>query len=677
MNPSAVRDDGSAEGTRRSAGEVGDDASQRRLAAIMFTDLVGYSSLTQKDETLAMELLEQHRAVVRHFIPTHGGREVKTIGDGFLVEFASALHAVRCAYDIQRSMHEAAQKKKQRTAIAARIGIHLGDVIESSGDVYGDSVNIASRIEPLADPGGICVSEQVYAQVKNKFELPLVTIGKHKLKNIEEIQAYRVVLPWEGEYNNLRNSSPESRHRIAVLPFANISPDPADEYFADGLTEEMIFCLSKINELSVISRTSVMQYKNSGSMSRKRAPDIGRELGAGSLLEGSVRKSGQKLRISVELIDVEKDEHLWAERYDRELSDVFSIQSEIAENVASYLKVRLLPLDRRRIGGAATSNVEAYTLFLRGCNELNKNSRESYLRAIDLLLEATELDPKFALAFARLAFAYAFLSFQGLGEEGRAFKSAEFAKKAIELNELLPDAHMALGFVKLYDWNLSGADIEFRRAIEISPNQASPHVYYANLLYFSRKFEESVEEIKKALELDPLSAETSNWAGTAYLYAGHYDEAIVQFQKALEIDSTMMMAQNNLGLTFVQKGLPEEGIADILKAARLAGEKGFPQVASDLGYAYSKAGRLEETRKVLERLLVLRSAESRESAQFAIPIAGLLTSLGEKEKAIDCLEEAFERRSAYLISINPDLVFDSLRNHPRFISLLRRMGLLE
>ena len=635
----------------------------------MFTDVVGYSSLTQKDEALAMNLLEEHRKLVRRFVLMHNGREVKTIGDGFLLEFASALEAVRCAFDIQESLHELAPDQMALKQIKLRIGIHLGDIIQSRSDVFGDSINIASRIEPLSPPGGICVSEQVYDQIRNKFEFPLASLGKQKLKNIEqEIEVYNVVLPWNKE----QVSPALGARRIAVLPFSNISPDPGDEYFADGMTEELTFCISKIKGLSVISRTSVMQYKNTEN---KRVTDIGRELNAGTLLEGSVRKAGNRVRIAVQLIDAVADEHLWGDEFDRELADVFSIQSEIAEKVAASLKIRLLSTEKHMIGNPATLDVDAYTLYLKGCYHLNRQSKESYLKAIELLEEATRKDPGFALAYSRLASTYAFLGLQGLSAEEYAFsKSEEYANTALKLDETLPDAHISLGFVLLYKWNLSGADLEFRRAIEINPNLAPAHVYYANLLYFSRRFDESVTEIRKALELDPLSAETSNWAGTAFLYAGHYDESIEQFRNALEIDPNIMMAQNNLGLAYIQKGLLETGLAEILKAVTLAGETGFPQVASDLGYAYAKMGRPEETRKVLQQLLALRD-KSPESTQFAIPIASLYASLGEKEKAMDWLEEAYNKRSAFLISINTDLVFDGLRDEPRFVSLLKKIGL--
>ena len=233
----------------------------------MFTDLAGYTALTQKNEALAMQLLEEHRRLVRPFFPKHNGREVKTIGDAFLVEFDSALEATRCAFDIQQSLSELNSGRQEDRRILLRVGIHLGDVIHDQNDVYGDAVNIASRIEPLAPPGGICVSQQVYDQIKNKFEFPLTTLGEKTLKNVSEpVEVYRVVLPWE---KKSENESGLERSRIAVLPFVNMSPDPADEYFADGLTEELIDRLAQVRELEVIARTSVMNYKKKERMSPK------------------------------------------------------------------------------------------------------------------------------------------------------------------------------------------------------------------------------------------------------------------------------------------------------------------------------------------------------------------------------------------------------------------------
>ena len=409
---------------------------ERRLAAIMFTDIVGYTSLTQKDEALAMELLEEQRRLVRPFFPRHNGKEVKTIGDAFLVEFGSALEAVRCAFDIQQSLHEANSGRPVETKFMLRIGVHLGDVIHSQGDVYGDAVNLASRIEPLALPGGVCVTEQVHDQIRNKSDFQLVSIGRKELKNVgEAVEVFRIVFPWE------RHEAPGTvldKKRIAVLPFANLSSDPEEGYFADGMTEELITSLSSVRQLTVIARTSVMKYKGSP----KGASEVGKELNAGSLIEGSVRKAGSRVRITAQLIDAATEGHLWAQNYDRQLEDIFAIQSEIAEKVAGELKIRLVDSEKRVIEKKATENTEAYTYYLRGRELVREGTQHSLTQAVGLFEKATALDPSFAKAYVGLAECFLLLLTYGHDSYERVIPKAELAlTKAIQLDPELAEAH--------------------------------------------------------------------------------------------------------------------------------------------------------------------------------------------------------------------------------------------
>ena len=295
-------------------------AEQRRLAAVMFTDIVGYSSLTQKNERLALELLEEHRKIVRPIIARHNGREIKTMGDAFLIEFGSALEATDCAIDMQKSLRDYDQCSTAERRIRLRIGIHVGDVVQRQSDVLGDAVNIASRIEPLAEADGICISQQVYDQIRNKIDRSIEDLGPHQLKNIDyPINVYRILPSWE---DSAIAQVRLDRKRVAVLPFLNISPDPNDAYFADGLTEELMARLSSIRGLKVIARTSIMRYKGTS----KSAGEIGKELKSGTVLEGSVRKAANRLRVTAQLIDTTTEEHLWAQNYDRDLEDVFAIQ---------------------------------------------------------------------------------------------------------------------------------------------------------------------------------------------------------------------------------------------------------------------------------------------------------------------------------------------------------------
>ncbi len=392
--------------------------AQRRLAAIMFTDMVGYSALTQRNEALALELLEEHRRLLRPLFAEHGGRVIGTTGDGFHVEFGSALQALRSALEAQRVLNDRNATLPVERGIRIRIGIHVGDVVFSEGNVYGDGVNIAARLEPLAEPGGICISQQVYDQVHTKIDVPLATMGKPALKNIQTpIEVYRVMLPWAGQPGS---TSPATAHMmtpepsaqthrpaadrmsIAVLPLANLSPDPDNEYFSDGLTEDILTQLSKIRRLKVISRTSAMQYKKTS----KNVREIGRELSVATILEGGVRKAGNKVRISVQLIDAGTDEHLWAETYDRELADIFAIQSDVARQITDALKAYVSPEERARIEHQPTHNVEAYQAYLKGLFLWNQRSDASVNAGIEQFRRAIELDPRYAPAHVGLADSY-------------------------------------------------------------------------------------------------------------------------------------------------------------------------------------------------------------------------------------------------------------------------------
>ena len=628
----------------------------------MFTDMVGYTATGNKDETLSLALVEQTKSLLRPIFAKHDGKEVKTMGDAFLIEFPNALDAIRCGYDIQRVSREYNTSVPTDKRIKLRVGIHLGDVVESSGDIYGDAVNIASRIEPLAAEGGVCLTQQVYDQVFNKFELPLVSLGKKFLKNVNApIEVYKVEMPWERSV--IGESGGLDKRRIAVLPFANMSPDPNDEYFADGITEELISAISHISELSVVSRMSVMGYKKNP----KGAAEIGKELKVGTMIEGSVRKAGDRARISVQLIESESDRHLWAENYDRDIKDIFAVQSEIAGRVASSLQVHLLEKDRKKIEKGSTSSVQAHTLYLKGRFHLNRWDEASLLSAIDYFKQAIIYDPNYALAFCGLAFAINKLGFQDMVSPREALsKGEEYANKALELDESLAEAHMALGLILLPKYDFVGAEREFRKAIELNPNRAGAHNMLANTLQFVGRSEECVAELEKTLELDPLSVETAGGAGTAYLYLKQYDKAIEHLNNALEIDPDNTLCRNNLGLAYVQKGMFEKGLAEMKRA-----EIHAPVSYGDLAYAYVRAGKPDEAKKLLVDLL---NPEEKRSVS-PIALAGVYANIGEKEKAIECLEKAYEEGSGYLRAINGDFVFDPLRDEPGFKAILKKMGL--
>lgn len=517
----------------------------RRLAAIMFTDLVGFSALTQEDEAQALDLLHTQQALIGPVLARYDGQLIKSTGDGYLVEFASALEAVWCAIAIQEALQEHNESVDANHPIRLRIGVHLGDVEYRDGDIYGDGVNIASRIEPLADPGSICVSQQVYDQVWNKLDVPLVSMGRRQLRHIRvPLTVYRVALPWEN-HHEIRAEAESPRSRIAVLPFVNISPDARDAYFADGMTEELIYTISKIHQLRVIAQTSVMTYKNSG----KTVAEIGRELSVGTVLEGSVRKSNGHVRINVQLIDVGSEEHLWGERYDRQLEDVFAIQSDIAREVADALEVQLLKSTERRIDQHATSDPEAYSLFLKGRYFWNQRTKRSLERAIDLYRGAIEREPTFAAAYAGLAQAYIVCESWGFLPADEALQEAsEAGYRALELDDELAEAYAALAIVKRYrEDDPDGAEAFFGRAIDLNPNDATAHHWYAVMLSNQSRKDEALAQIQKAGELDPLSPVIMIAHGQLLMHDfNDADSGIAMIEKALELSPEFPMARAEL-----------------------------------------------------------------------------------------------------------------------------------
>ncbi len=633
----------------------------------MFTDIVGYTLLAQKNESLSLSLLEKQRILIREILNRHNGREVKTIGDGFLIEFPSALDAVRCAYDIQEKAREHNVPSSEEKRVHLRIGIHLGDVVESEGDISGDAVNVASRIGPFAENGGISLSRQVYDQVQNKFELPLTSLGAKTLKNVATpIELYKVTLPWTEE--RVISPAQPDKKRIAVLPFANISPSPSDEYFSDGMTEELIATLSRIKNLGVIARTSIIRYKGL----TKPVAEIGRELNVGTVLEGSVRVAGKKLRITAQLIDAATEEHLWAETYDRNLEDAFAIQTDIAKRITKALKVRVLQSETLRLEKKATGIPDAYSLYLKGRHLLNTRTEKGLKDAIEHFEDSIRHDPKFALAYTGLADAYSILASYSLEyvppKEGFP-KAKKAAEKALLIDNYLAEAHASLGLVKFYyEWDWNGAEAEFKKALELNPGYAQAHQYYADFVKSFGRFDEALEEMKKALTLDPLSYSINTGIGHVLYLSRKYDLAIDQYRKVVESDPAFVPARLWFGRPYLQKGMFKEAIQQSEEAVKLANESTVS--LATLSQAYASAGNKGDARKILDRLL------ERSKKQY-VPsywIALVQMSIGNKDEAFAWLEKAYNDRSSWLVWANVEPRFDTLRSDPRFTSLLVRIG---
>ncbi len=468
--------------------------------------------------------------MVRSFLPRHDGKEVKTIGDAFLVEFESALEAVRCAFDIQHSLHELNASRPVERQILLRIGIHVGDVIHTENDVYGDAVNVASRIESLAPPGGVCVTEQVHDHVKNKSDFQLANLGRKELKNVgEPVEVFRIVFPWEKQESGVPILD---KKRIAVLPFTNLSSNPEEGYFADGMTEELITSISGVRQLTVIARTSVMGYKGT----TKKVKEIGKELEVGTVLEGSVRKAGNRVRITTQLIDTSTEGHIWAQNYDRQLEDVFAIQSEIAEKVAGELKVRLVEDEKRVIEKKPTENTEAYTHFLRGRELIRERTEPSLRQAIEVLGKATELDASFAKAHAAIAEALVTIVGEGYGSYEQAMPRAEISvKKALRLDPELAEAHAILAQVDFQEDDVLGCEVEAKRALEFNPSLAEAYFVLSNVGLLKQDVDVGIKSAETCYRLDPARPRYADRLGQLYFYVGRESEALQQWEKALPV----------------------------------------------------------------------------------------------------------------------------------------------
>ena len=639
----------------------------RRLAAIMFTDVVGSTRLAQQDERAALELLKEQEELARPVLTAHHGRLVKSTGDGMLVEFGNALEAVQCAVELQRKVHERGEPAG-KPALELRIGIHVGDVEESGTDILGDAVNVTARVEPIAEPGGICVSSIVHEHVRNKTPFTFESVGAHSLKGVlEPVEVYRVALPW-----SRATAAPKTSGlpRLAVLPLANMSSDPENAYFADGMTEELISTVSKVPRLDVISRTSVMRFKEKTGTSMA---DIAHQLNVGWILEGSVRRAGNRVRTTVQLIEAAADRHLWSEHYDRGLEDIFEIQSEIAQKVADELRIRLGKTDEERIRQVPTQDTEAHLLYLKGRALAARMSADTLKAAVREYEGAIAKDPNYARAYAALAGAYLQLGFYEVipsEEAGRKVEAA--ARKALDLDPNLAQAHLAMATVGVAR---PGTPIDeshraIRRAIELDPNLSEAHVALATFLTVTGgDSQEARRALERALELDPLSTLILSAAATTYLYQlRDVERAIPIFERVLRMDPTLTYARNNLGLCHVLHGEVDQGIAEIRESVRR--DPGFSATQrADLVFALVRAGRYDEARDVVNELLEHHRTQRTGAAALGLCYA----RLGDLDRAFEWLETAHQEQAAYLKTLPWELGLERLREDPRYARLLNKL----
>ncbi|MER8640385.1 adenylate/guanylate cyclase domain-containing protein [Mesorhizobium sp. M1365] len=505
---------------------------QRKLAAILVADAVGYSSLMASDEVGTHERFKSLRSdPIDTKIAEHQGRIVKEIGDGLLVEFASVVAAVQCAVEIQEALAERNADRPDHKRIEFRIGIHLGDVIVDGEDIFGDGVNIAARLEGLAAPGGIAISADVRRQVEKKLNVDFEDIGEKELKNISEpVHVYRMKLALKAIQKPVNVLD---RPAVAVLPFLNMSGDPEQDYFVDGLTEDIITALSHWRTFPVIARNSTFTYKSSAVDVRK----IARELDARFVLEGGVRKAASRIRVTAQLIDAARGHHVWAEKYDRHLTDIFELQDELTQKIAAVVEPAITRAETRRMAVPGTKNVGAWDYYLRGLGLAHQFTGQAHKQARDMFRRALEIDPAYSQAYTGIAQTYLQEIFLKQVDDHAAAvsKVVDAAKKAVSLDDSDSAAHLSLGLGYMWSGMHDAAIEEVQRAIDCNPSNALAYVVLGNVLDVAGRPEEGIPFLETGLRLNPLEPRmhyAMTWLGGAYLNARRYADALAWLQRA-------------------------------------------------------------------------------------------------------------------------------------------------
>jgi adenylate cyclase len=507
---------------------------KRKLTAILSADAVGYSRLMGEDEEATVRTLTAYREVIGILINDNKGRLVDSPGDNILAEFASVVDSLRCAWNIQQEIKSKNSELPENRRMSFRMGVNLGDVIEEGNQIYGDGVNIAARLEGLAQEGGICISGTAYDQVKNKLPFRFDYEGEQTVKNISEpVRVYRVRMKAEVDIPELsKELKLPDKPSIAVLPFLNMSGDPEQEYFSDGISEDIITDLSKLTGLFVIARNSSFIYKDKPV----NLQQVGRELGVRYVLEGSVRKGGNQVRITAQLIDAESGHHLWANRFDRKLEDIFAIQDEITEEIVAALDIKLLSGEQARVWRKSLKNPEARDLYYRGREKFNRFTKEAMAEARQLSEQVIELEPDSPLGYALTAGALSTEVWGGWNKTpARSLKcAAELAQKAIVLDDNNADAHVGLGFIYLINRQFEKAIAEAERAVALSPSGANVFGNAAIIYVHSGLPKEAIMLAKQAIRLNLVSLPfIFNILGVSYRESGQYKEAIATLKEGI------------------------------------------------------------------------------------------------------------------------------------------------
>lgn len=646
------------------------EKTKRQLAAIMFADIAGYTAMMQVDEAKALACLTKFKKELEINVPKSQGKIIQFYGDGCLVVFNNAVDSVHSAIDLQTSF-------QTEPKVPVRIGIHLGDVVFKEDNIFGDHVNIASRIESIGIPGAILFSINIRNQIKNRPEFQLTSLGDFEFKNVKEsIEVYALsndgfIVPNKSEIDGklkIVTKNNEVEKSIAVLAFENRSGDPEQEYFSDGISEEIIYALSKLDNIKVAGRASSFSFKGKNEDFQV----IGNKLNVRNLLEGSVRKMGNRVRITAQLVNVENGFQIWTERFDRELEDIFAIQDDIAQNIASKLELTLLSDSKKQpLVKPHTQNINAYEYYLKGRHFIEQ--RKHLDIAVSHFRKALEIDPKFALAHSGLAYSYFYqVYFNNQSPSIYLLKAREEAQKAISINPDIPEPYIVEGIVTFYyDRDSRGALAHYEKAIELNPKASD--VYRVKAYYYSMigEFDNALKLIKKAISMDPLNINIQ-------LSYGEILYRCAQFDKAIEV------------LTIFTEKFPDSKIAWIILANAHyfnGNVKAFQDIISgiDINYrpisfylfsAYSILIELRQSQKAVEFLAAIEKEDLTKWISSA-SIALVHLGLGNEVKAEYFLKKALEERDPVIMVINAEPTWKKFKSYPLIQSTLKSIGLIE
>ena len=637
----------------------------RQLAAILFADMTGYTSLMQENEQLARLKRKRLKEVLESSVGQFNGKILQNYGDGSLSIFSSAIDSVSCAIHIQQLL-------QQEPKVELRMGIHTGDVIIEDEAIYGDGVNLASRIESLAVPGGIFISEKVHDEIKNQQNISTREMGYFELKNVKQavrifaISNSGIAVPGRDE---LRGKTKQPHNRLAVLPFVNMSADPENEYFSDGITEELLNALTRVDGLQVTSRTSAFAFKGKNTDIR----DIAIQLNVDKVLEGSVRKSGNRVRITAQLINAADGYHIWSENYDRDLTDIFEVQDEISGIIANKLRENLATIEQENhLVKIPTRNITAYTYYLKGLHHWNKLTPADCRRAIECFEQAIAIEPNYAQAYAMSAAAYSQLGSSGQMLPHKAFEIVHrYADKAIELDNMVAEGYVAKASAYLlYDWKWQEAYDALQKAILLNPGSIEAYELLSYYYVIMDRKDEAIRLVEKAKQLDPLSPVILQTLGTMYIFGERFDDAIRQADKMLEMDPQKRISIELKGWCTGMKGDWQAALKFFEEVHRLTNHplKGL----MGLGFAYGKLGQTEKAMDVI-RKMEQRQAEEPDSVIDA-DLGAVWFGLGDMDKTFYYINQCIDKRMGPVNYFLEFPAYKRLKEDPRYEELKKRTG---